>query len=172
MTKLLFTHLRPHEELICRAKPTKLGHIVKSTIGLTMILCGIPSLTQQAVNHGWGLLLVVCGALIFLPSVVVTYTLRLALTNQRIVAQYGFLHFEMLDIEFKDIKNIVYLERKFGKYLDYGTVVIEIVGKDPSHVPLIAHPQEFVKIANEVVKDYFKGIPDEQKTEEQLKNFG
>ena len=108
----------------------------------------ISALVLCAYVQELGILLGVVGVLMVLHALITRYFLLLALTNKRVLARYGLLQMEVVDMRFSKIESLE-LERMLpGLILGYANVVVAGVGQRTLRIPYIANATEFRQAYN------------------------
>ncbi|MCB1593059.1 MAG: PH domain-containing protein [Alphaproteobacteria bacterium] len=97
-----------------------------------------------------GVLLLVVSVIMFLTAMITKHYLLLAITNKRVLARYGLLQMDVVDIRFSKIESID-LERMLpGHLLGYATVVVMGTGQRFIRIPFIANAEAFRRYHNEI----------------------
>ena len=98
----------------------------------------------------WHLLL---GGVLLLPIVVglvflvwawirVTST-ELAITNKRVIAKFGFISRNTMEIAVQKVESIQVQQSLMGRMLDFGTLIISGTGTSHAPIPSISDPMAF-----------------------------
>lgn len=97
-----------------------------------------------------GVLLLVVGAIMLILAIITKHYLLLAITNKRVLARYGLLQMDVVDIRFSKIESID-LERMLpGHLFGYATVVVMGTGQRFIRIPFIANAEAFRRYHNEI----------------------
>ncbi len=97
-----------------------------------------------------GVLLLVVGAIMLILAIITKHYLLLAITNKRVLARYGLLQMDVVDIRFSKIESID-LERMLpGHIFGYATVVVMGTGQRFIRIPYIANAEAFRRYHNEI----------------------
>ncbi len=97
-----------------------------------------------------GILLFVAGSVMFILEMLTKHFLLLAVTNKRVLARYGLLQMDVVDIRFSKIESID-LERMLpGHIFGYASVVVMGTGQRYIRIPYIANAEEFRRYHNEI----------------------
>lgn len=153
------------EEVVLRAKL----HNAIYWKSIAVLILSI--LVYLYVAHPLGLLLMVVGGLMLIIEVITKHYLLLAITNKRVLARYGLLQMDVVDIRFSKIESID-LERMLpGHLFGYATVVVMGTGQRYIRIPYIANAEAFRRYHNEITlakegihQDEVENLPDpEQK---------
>ena len=100
-----------------------------------------------------GGLLVIVGLLMIAHAILTKHFLRLTLTDKRVLARYGVLQVDVVDVPFDKIESIE-LERMLpGHMFGYANVVIMGTGQRFIRIPFVANPRAFRRAYNEQVLD-------------------
>ena len=98
-----------------------------------------------------GLLLAVVGGSLLLLAAITQHFLLLAVTNKRVLARYGLLQMDVVDIRLSKIESID-LERMLpGHIFGYASVVVMGTGQRMIRVPYIKNAEAFRRYYNEMV---------------------
>lgn len=98
-----------------------------------------------------GILLGVAGGIMLIIAVLTQHFLLLAVTNKRVLARYGLLQMDVVDIRLSKIESID-LERMLpGHIFGYANVVVMGTGQRLIRVPYIGNADEFRRFYNEMV---------------------
>lgn len=98
-----------------------------------------------------GMLLAVVGGLMFVVAILTQHFLLLAVTNKRVLARYGLLQMDVVDIRLSKIESID-LERMLpGHLFGYASVVVMGTGQRLIRVPYIGNADNFRRFYNEIV---------------------
>lgn len=98
-----------------------------------------------------GILFGVVGALMLIVAILTQHFLLLAVTNKRVLARYGLLQMDVVDIRLSKIESID-LERMLpGHIFGYANVVVMGTGQRLIRVPYIGNAEKFRRFYNEMV---------------------
>ncbi len=98
-----------------------------------------------------GMLLAVFGAILLCVAILTQHYLLLVVTNKRILARYGLLQMDVVDIRLSKVESID-LERMLpGHLFGYASVVVMGTGQRSIRVPYIANADQFRRYYNEMV---------------------
>jgi len=98
-----------------------------------------------------GVLFFVVGGIMLLLAVITQHFLLLAVTNKRVLARYGLLQMDVVDIRLSKIESID-LERMLpGHIFGYASVVVMGTGQRLIRVPYIKNAESFRRYYNEMV---------------------
>ncbi len=97
-----------------------------------------------------GILLFVVGVIMLILAIITKHYLLLAITNKRVLARYGLLQMDVVDIRFSKIESID-LERMLpGHIFGYASVVVMGTGQRYMRIPYIANAEAFRRYHNEI----------------------
>ncbi len=68
---------------------------------------------------------------------------ELAITNKRVIAKFGFVSRNTVEIAIPKVESIQVQQSMMGRLLDYGTLVISGTGTSHAPIPSIADPLAF-----------------------------
>lgn len=133
------------EEVILRANLH--GALYWKTVAVLILACifFITSITA------FGFLFGFVGLLMLAVSILTQHYLLLAITNKRVLARYGLLQMDVVDIRLSKIESID-LERMLpGHIFGYANVVVMGTGNRMLRVPYISNAEAFRRFYNEMV---------------------
>lgn len=98
-----------------------------------------------------GIMLLVVGLVMLCTAILTQHYLLLAVTNKRVLARYGLLQMDVVDIRLSKIESID-LERMLpGHIFGYANVVVMGTGARMIRVPYISNAESFRRYYNEMV---------------------
>lgn len=98
-----------------------------------------------------GIMLLVVGLIMLCVTILTQHYLLLAVTNKRVLARYGLLQMDVVDIRLSKIESID-LERMLpGHIFGYANVVVMGTGTRMIRVPYIGNAEAFRRYYNEMV---------------------
>lgn len=98
-----------------------------------------------------GIMLMIVGTIMLILSIMTQHFLLLAVTNKRVLARYGLLQMDVVDIRLSKIESID-LERMLpGHIFGYASVVVMGTGMRMLRVPYIGNAEDFRRYYNEMV---------------------
>ncbi len=114
------------------------------------------------------MLLGVCGVFMLCVAMLTQHYVLLAVTNKRVLARYGLLQMDIVDIRLSKVESID-LERMLpGHLLGYASVVVMGTGQRIIRVQYIANAEAFRRYYNEMVLAE-EGNEDAEREIEQIK---
>lgn len=101
----------------------------------------------------WSVWHILLGGLLLLPIVVglvflvwawirVTST-ELAITNKRVIAKFGFISRNTMEIAVQKVESIQVQQSLMGRMLNFGTLIISGTGTSHAPIPSISDPMAF-----------------------------
>lgn len=103
------------------------------------------------IAHPLGLLFFITGAFMLCAAIMTQHYLILVVTNKRVLARYGLLQMDVVDIRLSMIESID-LERMLpGHIFGYANVVVMGTGNRMIRVPYIGNAESFRRYYNEMV---------------------
>lgn len=93
----------------------------------------------------------IVGALMLCTAILTKHYLLLAVTNKRILARYGLLQMDVVDIRLSKIESIDLERMLTGHIFGYASVVVMGTGQRLIRVPFIRNAEEFRRFYNEMV---------------------
>ena len=93
----------------------------------------------------FGVLLLVVGVGVgfFIWAWIRVKSTELAITNKRVIAKFGFVSRNTVEIAIPKVESIQVQQTMMGRMLDYGTLVISGTGTSHAPIPCIADPLAF-----------------------------
>jgi len=90
------------------------------------------------------LLLFFGAGLYFLIRVYLRYiSTELAFTNKRVIAKFGFIRRQTIELQINKIESIQVDQGIVGRIFDYGTLIISGAGNPQAPIPGISQPMQF-----------------------------
>ncbi|MDH5723805.1 MAG: PH domain-containing protein, partial [Alphaproteobacteria bacterium] len=109
------------------------------------------SLLVGMVIMQFGILFMIVGAIMLIVSILTKHYLLLVITNKRVLARYGLLQMDIVDIRLSKVESID-LERMLpGHIFGYANVVVMGTGQRIIRIPFIKNANDFRKFYNEMV---------------------
>ncbi len=97
------------------------------------------------------ILIASCGVVMLIVASLTQHYMLLVVTNKRVLARYGLLQMDVVDIRLSKVESID-LERMLpGHLLGYASVVVLGTGQRMIRVPYIANAEKFRRYYNEMV---------------------
>jgi len=92
-----------------------------------------------------GLLLlpIVIGLVFLIMAWIRVHTTELAITNKRVIAKFGFISRNTMEISIQKVESIQVQQSLTGRMLDYGTLVVSGTGTSHAPIPSISDPMAF-----------------------------
>lgn len=78
---------------------------------------------------------------------------EIALTNKRVIAKFGFISRNTIEINLVKIESIQVHQGIFGRIFNYGTLIISGAGTPKAQIPNISRPLEFRKEFNQIIEN-------------------
>ncbi len=91
------------------------------------------------------------GIIMLCTTILTKHYLLLAITNKRVLARYGLLQMDVVDIRISMVESIDLERMLLGHILGYASVVVMGTGQRLIRVPYIKNADEFRKYYNEMV---------------------
>lgn len=86
----------------------------------------------------WGL-----GVLFWIAAFIKYKTTELAITNKKIIAKFGFISRDTIELLLPKIESIQVRQSVFGRVFNYGSIIISGAGNPQAPVPGIDDPIQF-----------------------------
>ena len=119
--------------------------------GIVLLMIAIP----LAVNPYWmylGVFLLVIAFLNLLDATIKKFTTELALTNKRIIAKFGLISRQTIELNLNRVEGLNVNQGISGRIFDFGDVVISGTGGKKSPIQYISKPLVFRKAVNEQIE--------------------
>ncbi|MGH8529702.1 MAG: PH domain-containing protein [Nevskiales bacterium] len=94
---------------------------------------------------GTVLLVIGIGLLFYLWAYIHYKTTELAITNKRIIAKFGFIRRDTIEINLSKVESLRVEQGIFGRILDYGTIIVSGTGSHNAPIPGVSDPMTFRK---------------------------
>ena len=89
----------------------------------------------------WGIvILIMC----FIIAFIRVKTTELALTNKRVIAKFGFISRDSVDLRLEKVESLSFSQDILGRIFNFGYIVINGAG-NKTPIPFISKPMEFKK---------------------------
>ncbi len=98
-----------------------------------------------------GIMLGVVGAIMLCIAILTQHYLLLAVTNKRVLARYGLLQMDVVDIRLSKVESIDLERMLTGHLFGYASVVVMGTGQRVIRVPFIGNAEAFRRYYNEMV---------------------
>jgi len=90
------------------------------------------------------------GLLFFIYAVILYMTTELAVTNKKIIAKFGFIRRDTIEILLNKVESIQVKQSLLGRLFNYGSIIVSGAGNPQAPVPGISEPLNFRRIFMEV----------------------
>ncbi len=85
------------------------------------------------------------GLIFWIVAVLRFLTTELAITNKKVVAKFGFIKRDTIELLLPKAESVQVKQSIFGRIFNYGSVIVSGAGNPQAPVPGIANPMEFRK---------------------------
>jgi len=131
------------------------GHfLIGAALALTGVVKSLTSLNH--VDGGGGtvffLILLLVGVLVFLWPLVARRSTELVITDRRLIAKYGVISTQSIEIRFDKIETVRVSQGLLGRLLNYGDVVVTGTGSTFDPIPGIADALRFRTALNDAME--------------------
>ncbi len=128
--------------------------LIGGALALTGLFRSLASLGAGSVGGGTGfyLLLLLVGLLVFLWPLVARRSTELVITDKRLIAKYGVISTQSIEIRFDKIETVRVSQGLIGKMLNYGDVVVTGTGSTFDPIRGIADAMRFRAALNEAME--------------------
>ena len=90
------------------------------------------------------------GLLFWISAAITYYTTELAITNKRVIAKFGLIRRNTVEINISKIESIQVEQSILGRIFNYGSILVAGAGDPKAPIPGITKPTEFRKMFFEV----------------------
>lgn len=95
------------------------------------------------------LVLIPVAIVIMLVVAVRIYSTELAITNKRVIAKFGFISRNTVELKLDRVEGLRVNQGIFGRIFNYGTVVVSGTGVTQAPIPAIDRPLDFRRLCLE-----------------------
>lgn len=149
MSSYVDNNLMPNESTIKKGKIHWFGFVpggILFLLGLTIMITVNKILTLAGVG------MILAGTVILLKALVYHKSTELALTSKRVIAKFGFVRRNTIELNHKNVESFRVDQSIFGRILNFGTIHINGTGGISTPIPIIRNPLEFRKMALSVIE--------------------
>lgn len=86
------------------------------------------------------------GLLLWLAVYIRYKTTELAITNKRVIAKFGFISRQTIEINISKVESIQVNQGILGRLFDYGSLVVSGAGNPQAPIPGISNPMQFRRV--------------------------
>ncbi len=86
------------------------------------------------------------GLLFGVSATITYYTTELAITNKRVIAKFGFIRRNTVEINISKIESIQIDQGIRGRIFNFGSIIVSGAGNPVAPIPGISSPLEFRKM--------------------------
>jgi uncharacterized membrane protein YdbT with pleckstrin-like domain len=124
------------ESVVAEGKVHWIGYLG----GALLMLLGLILISGTGVL-GW--FVFVLGIVRLVVAYIHSVTTELALTNKRVIAKFGLIRRDSVDLALPKVEGINYTQSILGRLLGYGSIVVRGTGGGGTPIPRIAAPDVF-----------------------------
>lgn len=88
------------------------------------------------------------GLILLLAAFIIYKSTELAITNKRIIAKYGFIMRDTVELPLKRVESIQVRQGIFGRIFGYGTVIVAGAGNPQAKIKNVRNPLAFRAVFN------------------------
>ncbi len=103
-------------------------------------------------THGIGIFFITLSLALLLSAWIQTKTTELAVTNKRVIAKYGLISRQTIELNLNKIEGLNVNQGVTGRIFNFGDVIINGTGGKQSPIKYIARPLTFRKTVNEAIE--------------------
>ena len=129
------------EEVVYQAKVSIWALASRILLGVLFVLAGIMVLISGSAI--FGLILLVLGVVILLMQYLTYISTELAFTNKRIIAKFGFISRETIELGINKVETVRVSQGVIGRIFNYGSIIIAGAGASQAPIPYISNPMKF-----------------------------
>lgn len=152
MASYVDSNLSNGEQVISRAKVSWLAFFPRLVFGTLFLLVGLIN-AGAGIKGSGPMWFGIIGAIMVLSAVITVYTTELALTNKRIIAKFGFIRRETVELRLEKVESIGVKQGILGRLFGFGSIVVKGTGGTGTPIPSIAKPLDFRRIVNNHVEE-------------------
>jgi uncharacterized membrane protein YdbT with pleckstrin-like domain len=130
------SQLLERETIVAEAKIHWIGYLG----GAILAFLGLVLISGTGVL-GW--FMFALGVLRLVGAYIDSTTTELALTNKRVIAKFGLIRRESVDLALTKVEGINYNQTILGRLLGYGSIIVRGTGGGGTPIPRIAKPDVF-----------------------------
>ena len=119
--------------------------------GAFAVAMGIVLLISMPIPLGW--LPILYGLFSLTGSLIYHYSTELALTNKRLIAKFGFIRRNTIELNHKNVESFKVEQNIFGRIFNFGTLSVNGTGGITTPIPHISAPLEFRKTALSTIEE-------------------
>lgn len=90
------------------------------------------------------------GLLLWISAAITYYTTELAITNKRVIAKFGLIRRNTVEMNISKVESIQVDQGILGRIFNFGSVLVSGAGDPKAPIPGISHPLKFRKMFFEV----------------------
>lgn len=83
------------------------------------------------------------GILFWISAAIRYFSTELAITNKRVIAKFGFISRNTIEINLPKIESIQVNQSILGRMFNYGSIIVSGAGNPQAPIPGISHPLNF-----------------------------
>ena len=96
-------------------------------------------------------IVVFCAVLWGVYRLLVYFTTELAITNKRVIAKWGIIRRNVVDVSNTKVEGITYHQGIIGRIFGFGSILVRGTGVGQVPIPFIEHPEFFKHEAGRVL---------------------
>lgn len=93
------------------------------------------------------------GVIFFIVAAINVMSTELALTNKRVIAKFGFIRRQTIELNLGKVESIAVNQGIIGRMLNFGSIAVRGTGGGQAPIPYIARPQEFRQQVNHLLDE-------------------
>jgi len=144
MASYVDNNLTKNEEVVRKAEV----HWFHFVGGVTALFIGAVLVIETPL--GW--LLIFGAAYGLIKSYLFHISTELAITSKRVVAKFGFIRRNTIELNHNNVESFKVDQGVFGRIFNFGTVYVNGTGGISTPIPNIANPLEFRKVALDLIE--------------------
>jgi len=138
MSKYIQNALMKGEEVIYQGKVSGWPMLPACIFGLILIITVIGALV---------------GIILWLAAFINYKSTEVAFTNKRVVAKFGFIRRNTIDLKLSKIESVQVNQGIFGRIFNYGSLQISGAGNPQAPIPGISDPFKFRQVITQYLDD-------------------
>lgn len=136
MASYVDANLVKGEEVLCRAKISWYSVLAPIILGVLLLPL-----------YGLGLIIII-------SCIIKIHSTELALTNKRIIAKFGFISRQTVELRLEKIESIGVSQGVLGRILNFGSIVVRGTGGTGTPIPNINDPLAFRIFINNYLEEH------------------
>ena len=147
MATYVETIVGPGEQVLHVGRVSLLSILPSLFVGAVLVVIAVVLLALSSAEPGVMVpaagVVAVLGLLTFVAAIIRRNSTELAVTNRRIIAQFGFIGRRTVEMNLTKIESVRVEQSVLGRLFDFGSLIVVGTGSSLDPIPFIAHPIAF-----------------------------